>query len=147
MTAVVRFVTVLSSARVISYTRSDGGTRISGRSVFVRDENRGDCWFLFTTASKPIRNTKNLAIQVEKTRFRFQKVLASTKRRDNEIPPTSSVREWLFYAFYASRSMNEIRKVTSESNYPLLRSREIILNESCFFFFFTYVYTLRGFTK
>lgn len=76
-----------------SYT-NEGGRRISGRSVFVRDETEPTAGnSLFTTASKPIQNTKNLAMQVEKTRFRFQEVLASTNGK------TMRFRRWVLFEY------------------------------------------------
>lgn len=73
---------------------------------------------VFTTVSKPIRNTKNL-MQVEKTRFRFQEVLTSTGG-DNEIPSTSFARAWEWFLMLFLRfvcPINESRGIKNEGNY------------------------------
>lgn len=91
------FVIALSPISV-THVRTDGTghTRISDRFVFVCPLAEA---VFFTTASKPIRNTKNLAMQVEKTRFRFQKVLAKYDCRQWDSARASFVRVWKWPLF------------------------------------------------
>lgn len=75
-------------------------------------ESRRRLVSLFTTASKPIQNTKNLAMQVEKTRFRFQEVLASTRGK------TMRFRQRVLYEYesdFLCLSLNEWNPQNNET--------------------------------
>jgi len=108
---------------LVTHTRRD--TWISDRSVFARPL---PAILFFTTTSKPIRNTKNLAMQVGETRIRFRKVLVKYARRQWDSKQVLYESE--LFTFRA-RWMNLLRS----RDYQSLSTKKIIL----FLFLFLFI--------